>query len=66
MSSRDSLTSWGEGVFLALVGYPSSDSVTTKITYVVDGTSTSLASHVFLLEWLKRNLILLLDQLRLA
>ena len=29
-------------------------------------TSTSLAPHLFLLGWLKLNLILLLDQLRLA
>ena len=34
--SRDSLTSWGEGAFLALVGHPSSDDVTIKMPYVVD------------------------------
>ena len=53
MFSRDSLTSWEEGVFFVLVGYPSSDSVTTKITYVVDVT-WCLASYP---------MILLLDQL---
>ena len=36
MSSRDSLTSWGEGVSLALVGHPSSDGVTIKMPYGVD------------------------------
>ena len=36
MLSGVSLTSWGEGVSLALVGHPSSDGVTIKISYVVD------------------------------
>ena len=31
MSSKASLTSWGENASLALVGHPSSDDVTTKI-----------------------------------
>ena len=31
MSSKASLTSWGEGDSLALVGHPSSDDVTIKI-----------------------------------
>ena len=31
MSSRASLTSWGEGASLALVGHPSSDGVTIKM-----------------------------------
>ena len=57
VSSGVILTSWGEGASLALVGHPSSDGVTIKIPYRVD---------VFLLGWLKLNLALLLDQLRLA
>ena len=36
MSSGASLTSWGEGASLALVGHPSSDGVTIKIPYTVD------------------------------
>ena len=36
MSSRDSLTLWGEGASLALVGHPSSDGVTMKMPYRVD------------------------------
>ena len=31
LSSKASLTSWGEGTSLALVGYPSSDGVTIKV-----------------------------------
>ena len=59
MSSRASLTSWGQGVSLALVGHPSSDGVTIKILYEVDFL------QLFLLGWLKLNLALL-DQLRLG
>ena len=33
VSSGDSLTSWGEGASLALVGHPSSDGVTIKMPY---------------------------------
>ena len=36
MSSRVSLTSWGEGASLALIGHPSSKSITIKIPYRVD------------------------------
>ena len=36
VSSGASLTSWGEGAPLALVGHPSSDGVTTKMPYGVD------------------------------
>ena len=36
MSSGASLTSWGEGASLALVGHPSSDGVTIKMSYGVD------------------------------
>ena len=62
-----SLTSWGEGPSLALAGHPSSDGVTIK--NALRGrcfTSTSFAPHLFLLGWLKLNLALFLDQLRLA
>ena len=36
MSSGVSLTSWGEGAYLALVGHRSSDGVTIKMPYGVD------------------------------
>ena len=36
MSSGASLTSWGEGASLALVGHPSSDGVMIKMSYGVD------------------------------
>ena len=36
VSSGASLTSWGEGASLALVGHPSSDGVTIKMPYGVD------------------------------
>ena len=36
VSSGVSLTSWGEGPSLALVGDPPSDGVTIKVPYVVD------------------------------
>ena len=36
VSSGVSLTSWGEGASLPLVGHPSSDGFTIKITYGVD------------------------------
>ena len=36
VSSGVSLTSWGEGTSLALVGHPSSDGVTIKMPYGVD------------------------------
>ena len=36
MSSGASLTSWGEGASLALVGYPSSDGVMMKMPYGLD------------------------------
>ena len=67
VSSRVSLTSWGEGASLALAGHPSSD-VTVKIPYVVDVLlqRPGLAPYLFLLGWLRLNLILLVDQLRLA
>ena len=36
VSSGASLTSWGEGAPLALVGHPSSDGVMIKMPYKVD------------------------------
>ena len=36
VSSGASLTSWGEGVSLALVGHPSSDGAMIKMPYGVD------------------------------
>ena len=36
VSSRASLTSWGEGASLALVGNPSSDGVMIKMSYPRD------------------------------
>ena len=36
VSSGASLTSWGEGASLALVGHPSNDGVTIKISYRED------------------------------
>ena len=35
-SNRDTLTLWGEGAYLALVGHPSSNGVTIKLPYRVD------------------------------
>ena len=57
MSSRASLASWEEGTSLTLVGDPSNVGVTIKMSYGVD---------LFLLGWLKLNLLLLLDQMRLT
>ena len=51
VSSGTSLTSWGEGASLALVGHPSSDDVTIKIWGRSFTTSTSSAPHLFLLVW---------------
>ena len=68
MSSGVSLTSWGEGASVALVGHPFSDGVTIKIPYGVDILLHPSASHpnFSCMGYLKLNLILLLDQLRLA
>ena len=48
VSSGVSLTSWGEGAFLALVGHRSSDGVTIKIPCVVDVLLHRPASHPIL------------------
>ena len=67
MSSGASLTLWGEGVSLVLVSNPSSDGVMIKMPYGVDVLHRpALHPHVFRLGWLKLNLALMLDQLRLA
>ena len=66
LSSRACLTSWGKGASLALVGHPSSDGVIIKMSYGIDVLHRSFAPHLFLVGWLKLNLALLLDQLRLA
>ena len=61
MSSEASLTSWGEGASLALIGDPFSDDVTIKMPYGVDDLHQP-GSHPIS----KLNLALLLDQLRQA
>ena len=50
VSSRVSLTSWGEGASLALVGHPSSDGVTIKMPYGVDVLHRP-ASHPIFSYW---------------
>ena len=67
VSARASLTSWGEGASLALVGHPSSDGLMIKMPYGVDVLYLPASHpHLFLLPWLKLNVALLLDPLRLA
>ena len=51
MSSGVSLTSWGEGESLALVGHPSSDGITIKIPYGVDVLLRRPASHPIFSYW---------------
>ena len=65
VSSGVSLTS---RTSLAFVGHPSSDGIRIKILYGIDVLLRRPASHphLFLLDSLKLNLTLLLDQLRLA
>ena len=62
MSSRVILTSWGEGASLALVGHPG-DNVAVKIPSGVDVLLHQPALPPIFSYW---NLILLLDQVRLA
>ena len=50
VSSGDSLTSWGEGASLALVGNPSSDGITIKMPYEVDVLHRP-ASHPIFSNW---------------
>ena len=68
MSIGASLTCWKEGISLVLVGNPSSDGVMLKMPYGVDVLHWPALHPIFsfLLGWLKLNLALLLDQLRLA
>ena len=67
MFSGVSFILWGEGASLALVGHPSSDGITIKMPYGVDVLHRpALHPHLFRLGWLKLNLALMLDQLRLA
>ena len=51
MSSRASLTLWGEGAFLTLVGHPSRDGLTIKMPYGVDVLHRP-ASHPIFSYWL--------------
>ena len=51
VSSRASLTSWGEGVSLALVGHFSSDGVTIKMPYEIDVLLHQPISHPILTCW---------------
>ena len=46
-----SLTSWGEGVSLALVGFPSSDCITINIPYGVDVLLHQQALHHIFSYW---------------
>ena len=72
LSSGASLTSWGEGASLALVGHHSSDGVTTKILYGVDVFLNwsfcfpCTPSFPIGLVKIGFDLTLLLDQLQLA
>ena len=50
MSSRASLTSWGEGASLGLVGHPAIDGVMIKIPSSVDGLHQP-ASHPIFSYW---------------
>ena len=47
VSSGASLTSWVEGVSLALVGHPSSDVVSIKIPYGVDALHQPAVHPIF-------------------
>ena len=50
VSSGVSLTAWGEGASLALVGHPSSDGVTIKMPFGVDVLHRP-ASHPIFSYW---------------
>ena len=45
--SGASLTSWGEGASLALVGHPSSDGITIKMPYGVDVLHRPVSQPIF-------------------
>ena len=56
VSSGVSLTSKGEGAFLALVGHPSNDGVTIKIPYAVDVLLyRPSSSHPIFSHWVDQN-----------
>ena len=58
VSSGVSLTSKGEGAFLALVGHPSNDGVTIKIPYAVDVLLyRPSSSHPIFSHWVDQNWI---------
>ena len=50
VSSRASLTSWGESASLALAGHPSSDGVTIKMPYGVN-VLHQRALHLIFSDW---------------
>ena len=54
MSSGTSVTSWGEGASLALVGHPSSDGVMIKMPYEVDVLHRP-GSHPIFSYWVAKN-----------
>ena len=56
VSSGATLTSWGKGASLALVGNPSSDGVTIKMPYGVDALHQP-ASHPIFFYWFSWNWI---------
>ena len=51
VSSGASLTSWGEGASLALVGHPSGDGITIKIPYAVDVLLPQPAPQPIFFHW---------------
>ena len=66
VSSRVSLTPWGEGASLALVGHPSSDCVTIKMPYGVDVLHQPASHPILPIGLVKTKSGFILDQLRLA
>ena len=53
MSSKASLTLWGEVASLALVGHPSSDGVTMKMPYEIDVLHLPTLHPIFSIELVK-------------
>ena len=51
VSSGVSLTSWGKGTTLALVGHPSSDGITIKMPFWIDVFLHRLASNNIFSYW---------------
>ena len=52
VTSRASLTSWGEGASLALVGHLSSDGIMIKLPYGVNASLHQAASHPIFSDWI--------------